>query len=513
MGRASNDFPVVDWLPRQAQARPEHLALMTPEDAITYAELHRRVEALAQALVAAGLRPGEAVAQLSWNSASTLLLFFACARVGAIFMPLNWRLAPPEHRDMLRDCTPRLSFVAGPFLEQSEPLRAQFPETTFVAEAACPGWLDSNAFLARGAGQALPPPTAAPTAPLLICYTSGSTGKPKGVLLSQDALAWNAANSADMHDLCAEDVILTTLPLFHVGGLNIQTTPALAAGATVVLHPKFEVEATFDALEKQGVTLTVLVPAQLDMMMAHPRWKTANFPKLRAITTGSTIVPERVTSGVHARGIPLLPVYGSTETCPIAVYLKADEARNFAGCTGRVARFGELAIRDDLDRPVAQGEVGEICVRGPQVMQGYWRAPETTQAVLREGWFHSGDLGYRDACGYLTVVGRKKDMIISGGENVYPAEIETQLAEHPDIAEVSVVGRPDERWGELVVAVIVPRPGTRLALEELHRYLEGRIARYKFPKEVLVLPELPKTALGKVRKDDLRKLAAAGIPA
>ena len=513
MQRTSNDFPVVDWLPRHAQARPEHKALITPAGELTYAEMHRRVEALAQALTGAGLRRGEAVAQLSWNSATTLLLFFACARVGAIFMPLNWRLAPPEHRDMLKDCTPRVCFIAGPFVEQSEALRAQFPQINFIAEAARPGWLDYNAFLARGAEQRLPPPAAAAEAPLLICYTSGSTGRPKGVLLTQDALAWNAANSADMHGMRADDVILTTLPLFHVGGLNIQTTPALAAGATVVLHPKFEVEATFDALEGHDVTLTVLVPAQLDMMMAHPRWKDADLGHLRAITTGSTIVPERVSAGVHARGVPLLPVYGSTETCPIAVYLKAEEARDFAGSTGRVAKFGELAIRDDLDHPVAVGQVGEICIRGPQVMQGYWHAPEATEAVLREGWFHSGDLGSCDARGYLTVVGRKKDMIISGGENVYPAEIENQLAEHPSIAEIAVVGRPDTRWGELVVAMIVVRPGHALALAEVHRFLEGRIARYKFPKELLLLPELPKTALGKVRKEELRRMAAASVAA
>ncbi|MBI3148137.1 MAG: AMP-binding protein [Betaproteobacteria bacterium] len=506
-------FPVVDWLPRHASERPEKIALVTPAGAVSYAEFHARVEALAQALVAAGVRPGDAVAQLSWNSESTLLIFFACARLAAIFMPLNWRLAPPEHRDMLADCTPRVCFVAGPFLDQSENLRRDFPRIVFVAEVPRATWLDRDTFLARGANQPLAPPRAAPEAPLLICYTSGSTGKPKGVLLTQDALAWNAVNSADMHALCSQDVILTTLPLFHVGGLNIQTTPALAAGATVVLHPKFEVEATFDALEGQGITLTVLVPAQLDMMMASPRWRGADLSRLRAITTGSTIVPDRVTTGVQARGIPLLPVYGATETCPIAVYLKAADAGRRVGSTGRVAKHGELLVLSDSGAPLAAGQVGEISIRGPQVMQGYWQAPETTKAALVEGWFRTGDLGFCDAEGFVTVVGRKKDMIISGGENIYPAEVENRLAEHPAIAEVSVVGRPDPRWGELVVAVIVPKPGHALILEDVHAFLEGRIARYKFPKEVLILPELPKSALGKVRKDELRRMAEAGVPA
>lgn len=506
-------LPVTEWLPRHAAQRPHQLALKTPAGEWSYAQLHTAAESLAEALAVAGVKPGDAVAHLSWNSATTLLLFFACARLQALFMPLNWRLATPEHQQMLADCTPRVCVAAEPFLQQSEPLRSVFQNSVFVAEGSRSGWLSFDTLIARGGSARLAPWTAAPETPLLICYTSGSTGKPKGVLLSQDALAWNAANSADMHDLRPEDVILTTLPLFHVGGLNIQTTPALAIGATVVLHPKFEVDATFDAIERDGITLTVLVPAQLDMMMASPRWKSADFSRLRAITTGSTIVPERVTAGVHERGIPLLPVYGSTETCPIAVYLKAEEAQRYAGSTGRVARYGEVRVADDLAHPLPQGKVGEILVRGPQVMSGYWHAPEATRAAMSEGWFKSGDLGFLDAEGCLTVVGRKKDMIISGGENIYPAEIENLLATHPDIAEVSVVGRPDARWGELVVAVVVLKAGRQMGMSELHRFLDGRIARFKFPKEVMFLGELPKTALGKVRKDELRRMAAAGVPA
>jgi len=503
----SAPLPVVEWLPRHAAERPGKLALKTPAGAWTYAELHAAAESLAQALAAAGVQPGDAVAHLSWNSATTLLLFFACARLRALFMPLNWRLATPEHQQMLADCTPRVCIVAPPFIEASEALRQTFPTCTFVAEKPRTGWLDFEAFIARGHAAPLPPVTVERNAPLLICYTSGSTGKPKGVLLSQDALAWNAVNSADMHALQESDVIHTTLPLFHVGGLNIQTTPALAAGAAVVLHPKFEVDATFDAIGRDGITLTVLVPAQLDMMMASPRWKSADFKHLRAISTGSTIVPERVVSGVHARGVPLLPVYGSTETCPIAAYLKTEEASDFSGSTGRAALHGELRIADDLGHPLPAGVVGEILVSGPQVMAGYWQAPEATRAAMHEGWFKSGDLGSLDAKGYLTVVGRKKDMIISGGENIYPAEIENLLAEEADVAEVAVVGRPDPRWGERVVAMVVPKSGRHPRAEDLLAALDGRIARFKLPKDVIFLAELPKTALGKVKKDDLRKLA------
>jgi fatty-acyl-CoA synthase len=343
---------------------------------------------------------------------------------------------------------------------------------------------------------------------LLICYTSGSTGKPKGVLLSQDALVWNAANCVDMHQLTQEDRILTTLPLFHVGGLNNLTTPALQAGCTVVLHPKFDADACFDAIERERITLTVLVPAQLDMMMASPRWNTADFSSLRMITTGSTIVPARVTDAVHARGVPLVQIYGSTETCPIAVCIKAKDAMRKPGSTGKAAAHCEMRIVDDAGKDVAPGATGEILVRGPNLMTGYWNAPRETAAALVDGWFHSGDMGHLDAEGYLYVDGRRKEMIISGGENIYPAEIENVLAECPDIAEASVIGRPDERWGEVVVAVVAPKAGRTLTPAAVLQLLEGRIARFKHPKQVVFVGELPKTALGKIRKEDVRQMVA-----
>jgi fatty-acyl-CoA synthase len=305
-----------------------------------------------------------------------------------------------------------------------------------------------------------------------------------------------------------DDVVLTTLPLFHVGGLNNQTTPALRAGCTVVLHPKFDADATFDAIENEGITLTVLVPAQLDMMMAHRRWAGADFSGLRMVTTGSTIVPRHVIHAVHDKGVPLVQVYGSTETCPIAVYLKADEAMRKVGSTGREAANCRMRIVDKLGADVAPGMTGEILVKGDNVMVGYWQAPQATAAALVDGWFHTGDMGHLDGEGYLYVDGRSKEMIISGGENIYPAEIENLLIECPDIAEASVIGSPDARWGEIVVAVVVPRPGCKLTGEQVLKLLEGRIARFKHPKEVIVVEALPKTALGKIRKEDVRQMVA-----
>jgi fatty-acyl-CoA synthase len=410
---------------------------------------------------------------------------------------------------MLDDCPPALLFVEPQYVAQTDAFRSALGAMTLVSfGAAGTGWISWPEFCARAQGPAPRDAQVTDDTPLLICYTSGSTGKPKGVLLTQRALECNAANSADMHELTADDVILTTLPLFHVGGLNNQTTPALQAGCTVVLHPKFDPDATFDAIEQDGITLTVLVPAQLDMMMAHRRWASADFSGLRMITTGSSIVPRHVIHAVHAKGVPLVQVYGSTETCPIAVYLKAGDALRKVGSTGKVAAHCRLRIVDRVGDDVTPGMTGEILVKGDNVMIGYWKAPKITADVLVDGWFHTGDMGHQDEEGYLFVDGRSKEMIISGGENIYPAEIENLLIESPDIAEASVIGRPDERWGEIVVAVVVARPDSHLTGEQVLKLLEGRIARFKHPKEVIVVEALPKTALGKIRKEDVRQMVA-----
>ncbi|MDK9704134.1 MAG: long-chain fatty acid--CoA ligase [Sulfuritalea sp.] len=500
---------VADWIDRHAGLTPDKTAIRFPGRDVSYAQFAELVDRVAAALAASGVKRGGCVAFLGFNSPEMLALLFAAARVGALFMPLNWRLAGPEHRQMLEDCPPALLFVEGQYVAQTESFRSALGGTTPVSFGlAADGWTSWSEFCSRAKGPAPRDPQAGEDTPLLICYTSGSTGKPKGVLLTQRALICNAANSADMHDLTTSDVILTTLPLFHVGGLNNQTTPALQAGCTVVLHPKFEVDATFDALEREGVTLTVLVPAQLDMMMAHRRWAGADFSGLRMITTGSTIVPRHVIDAVHAKGTPLVQVYGSTETCPIAVYLKAADAHRKAGSTGKPALHCRLRIVDGQGADVKPGVTGEILVQGDNVMTGYWNAPEATKAVLNDGWFRTGDMGHQDDEGYLWVDGRCKEMIISGGENIYPAEIENLLIECPDIVEASVIGRPDDRWGEIVVAVVVPRANSPLTGEQVVKLLEGRIARFKLPKEVVLVNQLPRTALGKIRKEDVRQMVA-----
>jgi len=493
---------------RHAAFAPKKAAIRFADEDLDYATLAARIRHACGKLAALDVGEGDVVAFLGFNHPEMLALLFACARLRAILLPLNWRLTAAEHARVIADAKPRLVLVTPDFLGHAQALRGGLPTTQWLALASAPaGWRD---WMGVAPGSAAKPAVApAHEAPVLLCYTSGSTGTPKGVALTQGALFFNVVNSVHMHDLTSADRVLTTLPMFHVGGLNIQTVPALHAGATVILHAKFDPDAAFDAIERERVTLAVLVPAQLTAMMKLARWSKADLSSLRVLTTGSTIVSQAFVQRVHERGVPLIQVYGTTETCPIAAYLRIEDARRKAGAAGLPALYCALRIVDENDNDVPAGADGEILVRGPNVMQGYWNAPAATATALRGGWYHSGDIGHVDVEGYLHVVARKYDLIISGGENIYPAEIENVLLEHPAIVEACVVGCPDERWGEAVVAAVVLKPGARLSAADVIAMLDGRIARYKQPRAVRFVDSLPRTALGKVKREELRAVVAA----
>ena len=493
---------------RHAAFAPKKTAIRFADEDLDYATLAARIRHACGKLAALDVGEGDVVAFLGFNHPEMLALLFACARLRAILLPLNWRLTAAEHARVIADAKPRLVLVTPDFLGHAQALRGGLPTTQWLALASAPaGWRD---WMGVAPGSAAKPAVApAHEAPVLLCYTSGSTGAPKGVALTQGALFFNVVNSVHMHDLTSADRVLTTLPMFHVGGLNIQTVPALHAGATVILHAKFDPDTAFDAIERERVTLAVLVPAQLTAMMKLARWRKADLSSLRVLTTGSTIVSQAFVQRVHERGVPLIQVYGTTETCPIAAYLRIEDARRKAGAAGLPALYCALRIVDENDNDVPAGVDGEILVRGPNVMQGYWNAPAATATALRGGWYHSGDIGHVDVEGYLHVVARKYDLIISGGENIYPAEIENVLLEHPAIVEACVVGCPDERWGEAAVAAVVLQPGARLSAADVIAMLDGRIARYKQPRAVRFVDSLPRTALGKVKREELRAVVAA----
>jgi fatty-acyl-CoA synthase len=329
-------------------------------------------------------------------------------------------------------------------------------------------------------------------------------------VLRQEALLWNGVMSQHMHALTSDDHVLTVLPFFHVGGLNIQTTPALQHGATVTIHSRFAPETTLLAFERDRPTLTVLVPATIQAITEHPDWAKINLSSLRAISTGSTIVPQHLIDRFVARGVPVLQVYGSTETCPIAVYTRLGGDLSREGSTGLPGLCCDVSILDEAGCELPHGVAGEIAVRGLNVFHEYWGNERATRDALRDGWYRTGDIGRRDADGYFWVQDRKKNVIISGGENIYPAEVERVLMEHPEVVECGVIGRTDPRWDEIPIAYVIRRSGAQLAADDLKVHVQSQLARFKVPREIVFVDDLPRTALGKVQHFILKQLDGQG---
>ncbi|MEA2929278.1 MAG: fatty-acyl-CoA synthase, partial [Hyphomicrobiales bacterium] len=456
-----------------------------------------------------GVGRGDRVAILSLNHPDYLVLLYACARLGAMLVPLNWRLAVPEQAFILTDAAVKALVLEKGFAAVIEPLKQELPDARIVG-LDFEGSASFDGLLAAGSGDGRNL-HADLSSPLLIVYTSGTTGRPKGAVLRQEALVWNAVMSQHMHDMTAADHVLSVLPLFHVGGLNIQTTPALQIGATVTLHPRFAPDSTLDAFTRDAPTLTVLVPATMQAVIEHPYWPATDISCLRALTTGSTQVPQGLVDAFTMRGVPVLQVYGSTETCPIAVYTRVGGDQR-AGSTGLPGLVCEARVVDDAGAEAAPGLEGEVVVRGPNVFFEYWGDAAATQEALRAGWYHSGDIGTRDSDGHFFIRDRKKNMIISGGENIYPAEIERVLAAHPEVAESAVIGRADPKWQEVPVAYVVRRAGCSVDARALEAHLLTQLARFKVPREYTFVESLPRNAMGKVQHFMLRERLSSSLP-
>jgi fatty-acyl-CoA synthase len=454
---------------RWAAHLPGKIALRFQGADLTYFQFWKSIEDETDALE---VGHGDRVAWLGFNNPEMLVLLFALARRGAILVPLNWRLTAAEHRAMLEDCKPVL-LVAEPEFEKHA---AQLRDLVVRSKRASRPGSDED--------------------DLLIVYTSGTTGKPKGAVLRQSALLWNGYNGIHAHDLSQRDHVLTALPMFHVGGLNNQTLPALIAGGTVTLHRRFDPQAWLADVGACKPTISLLVPAAMQAVISHPDWARTELSSLRMLNCGSMVVPDSLIRAFHARGVPVGQIYGCTETAPIATVLLKEDAQRKLGSAGKPAMHCQVRL------------VGsEIQVRGPNVMRCYWNDPAGTAAVLdAEGWFRTGDLARIDEEGYYWVMGRSKDVIISGGENIYPAELENVLADCPDIAEAAVIGVEDPRWGEAALAFVVRKKDSTLDESGVLALFTGRLAKFKHPRRVIFVGALPKNAMGKVQKFELKRL-------
>ena len=494
-------------LAHHASRRPDRTITVFEGEATTYGEMATRAASLAGGLSERGIGHGDVVGLLSYNCPEFLETVFAANYLGAIAMPINWRLAAPEVRYILEHSGARaLVCDESPLAlasEATEGLEATLLRAC-VSRPAPEGWTplaDVRATPTRPA----PVPVAADDLHRLM-YTSGTTGRPKGVMITHANLAWKNLAHIIEFGFTSDDLGLACGPLYHVGALDLTTTSLIAAGATTIIHRAFEPSEVVTELERSRVTTVWLAPAMVNAIMALPDIEQRDLSSVRLVINGGEKMPIPLIERLQ-RTFPsawFADAYGLTETVSGDTFLDRDSIGAKLGSVGRPCLHLELDIWDDEGRAVPAGERGEVVLRGPKVFKGYWRDPEATAAAFAGGWFHTGDIGVRDGDGYLYIIDRLKDMIVSGGENIAGSELERVLHDHHSVLEAAVVGRRDERWGEVPVAFVVLHPGATTTAEVLLDHCRTQLARYKVPKEITFLDALPRNPSGKVLKRELR---------
>jgi fatty-acyl-CoA synthase len=482
------------WTVRRDRKTPDRVAVEYGESSFTYRQLHQRVVRLAHALRRLGVARGDRVAYLGPNHPSLLETFFAAGLLGAVFVPLNTRLAAPELAGQIADSgagtlvhAPGVAGGLGPAVTAPRMIEVGDVYEDLLARSPVDP-IDEDVSLDE---------------PCIIMYTSGTTGKAKGAVLSHGNIMWNSINVLVDLDLANDEVTLLIAPLFHTAGLNMTCLPTLLKGGRVIIEPAFDPDRVLALIEQRRITFMFAVPAMYDTLAASPRWPTADLSSLRTLTCGGAPVPAATIRTYLGRGLTFIQGYGMTEASPGVLLLDRAEVQAKAGSAGVPHFFTEVRVVGPDLADVAPGEKGEVLVSGPNVMRGYWNVAESP--FVDGGWFRSGDVAVTDEDGFVFLVDRVKDMIISGGENVYPAEVESALLDHPAVLECGVFGVPDEKWGEVGRAVVVLRPGASAEEEELRGFLLGRIAKYKIPKSFRFAESLPRNAVGKILKNRLRE--------
>jgi fatty-acyl-CoA synthase len=478
---------------------------------VGYAELDSRSDRLAAGLAALGVRRGDRIATLTGNRPEHVEVLFACAKAGLVLTPLNPRLAAAELAYQLDDAEPALLLAAaeqaGP-AERAAGLATRAPRIEPLTRAG-PAALPAAA--AAATTRDAPYDRAADDDGLLLIYTSGTTGRPKGAVLTHSNCFWTNLSFDLGCGLSGEDVVLQVLPQFHVGGWNVQPLLAWWKGATVVLAAAFDAGEALRLIEERRITTMMGVPATYLFMAEHPAFATTDLTGLRQVVVGGAPMPESLLETWLGRGVRITQGYGLTEAAPNVLCLPPEHAADRAGWAGRPYPHVDVALRDTASGALLDGPGrGELLVRGPNVFAGYWRDRTAGDAAVTGGWLRTGDVAERDAEGFYRIRDRIKDMYISGGENVYPAEVESVLHAHPDVAEAAVIGVPDERWGEAGCAFVVPRPGARVDADALIAHCRGLLAAFKVPRHVRTVERLPRSAVDKVLKTELRALHGPG---
>ncbi len=499
---------VGEWLARRSELTPAKIGLVDGETGARYTwqTLNLRARALATLLHERyAVAQGDRVAVLALNAPEYLDAFYACALLGAMLVPLNWRLTPTELTALLGDSAPRVLLADERYADVARDVATRQPDDLAVLPFA-----DFPGADVALAARAVPFTTMDGEEPALLLYTSGTTGAPKGALLSHRMMTWNAINTQVSWGVRDDDITPTFAPLFHAGGLNVLTTPLAHCGGTVVLLRSSEPEAVLRCIAAEHCTIVFAVPTVFQRMMEHPAFETTDWSSVRFCVTGGSSCPLPVIERYAARGLVFRQGYGLTEVGVNCFSLAPEDALRKAGSVGQPVFHARARIVDEDGADTPAGSVGELALAGPHLCSGYWRRPDATAEAYRDGWWHTGDQAQRDADGYYYIVGRKKDMYISGGENVYPAEIENALATHPDIVEAAVIAEPDTRWGEVGVAVVVLRSPDALTSDAVIAYCAERLARYKLPRRVVFVESLPRNAMGKVIKQELRERYPGG---
>lgn len=494
----------LDWLKRWNMYSPKSIAIKDGDTnrEYSYSELFARAQSGALYLKTKfQIKKGDRVAVLASNELEYVFLFFALQRLGAILVPINFRLTEREIVHILRDCDPALVLCQQAYLEMISKLSGQQGFAWLLLQGP-----DSFATAVEASPIESVPFSGEADDPAMILYTSGTTGAPKGAVLTFSMLFWNSINTSLRLNISQSDCTVIFLPFFHTGGWNVLTTPFIHRGAKVVFLKKFDAEKILQLSEKEKATLLFGVPTTMDMMARSEAFTATDLSHIRYAIVGGEPMPLDLIQTWAAKGIPVRQGYGLTEFGPNVFSLNEEDALRKIGSIGFPNFYVEARIIDSEGHELGDNEIGELLLRGPMMMQGYWRNPGATESTIQNGWLHTGDLVRRDEDGYYYVVGRKKEMFISGGENVYPPEVEQVLKMHPGVLEVAVVGVPDSKWGEVGQAFVVPK-NNQLSIDDLQNHCLKNLAKFKIPKHFKLLESLPKGDSGKILKRKLKEEA------